>query len=303
MCSVQGEENHLASMALAVSYGSTHTKASFFDISWQDVLIPMVAEFLTLKDLFNLRCCSQTAKRFVEAAFELRKDINLAGNNSHNIELAFTVLGKCCRRVESLHLARCHWLTDEYLLPLLAENRRLRVVNLNECVNITPLALQPIIIECKELRILKLSKCQWLTTGAVDALTLHHSNLVEFDISYCTAIGERCLIIFFRKLNKLNVLSLANTPSVTDQVLIQIANYCRGLEHINLVGCAAISDYGIHALTTTCQQLQSLMVQRCPNVTERVLAPLRGRLFIDRPQLGYNIPALQGQINCLYLQV
>ncbi|XP_018790774.1 PREDICTED: F-box/LRR-repeat protein 15 isoform X1 [Bactrocera latifrons] len=301
MCSLEGEEKHLASMALAVSY--SNAKVSFFDISWQDVLIPMVAEFLTLKDLFNLRCCSKTAKRFVEAAFERRKDINLAGNNSHNVELAFAVLGKCCRRIENLHLARCHWLTDEYLLPLLAENRRLRVVNLNECVNITPLALQPIIIECKELRILKLSKCQWLTTGAVDALTLHHSNLVEFDISYCTAIGERCLIIFFRKLNKLNVLSLANTPSVTDQVLIQIASYCRSLEHINLVGCAAISDYGIHALTTTCQQLQSLMVHRCPNVTERVLAPLRGRLFIDRPQLGYNIPALEGHINCLYLQV
>ncbi|XP_036328830.1 F-box/LRR-repeat protein 15 isoform X2 [Rhagoletis pomonella] len=282
MCSLQAEENHLASMAVAPSAQETSSIVTLFDISWQDVLIPMVTEFLSLKDLFNLRCCSQTAKRFVEATFERRKDINLAGNNSRNIELAFTVLGKCCRRVENLYLARCHWLTDEYLLPILAENTRLRIVNLNECVNITPLALQPIIIECKELRILKLSKCQWLTTGAVDALTLHHSNLVEFDISHCTAIGERCLIIFFRKLNKLNVLSLANTPSVTDQVLIQIANYCRALEHINLVGCAAISDYGIHAIATHCTQLRSLLVQRCPRVTERSLAPLRKRAYVDR---------------------
>ncbi|CAD6999318.1 unnamed protein product [Ceratitis capitata] len=303
MCSLEPEKDHLDSEDSANPAEDTTVELSLFDLSWQDVLIPMLADFLSLKDLFNLRCCSRIAKRFVEAAFERRKDINLAGINSRNIELAFAVLGKHCHRIESLHLARCHWLTDEYLLPILAENTRLRVVNLNECVNITPLALQPIIIECKGLRILKLSKCQWLTTGAVDALTLHHSNLMEFDISYCTAIGERCLIIFFRKLNKLQVLSLANTPSVTDQVLIQIANYCRGLEHINLVGCAAISDYGIHILTTTCQKLQSLMVHRCPNVTERILAPLRGRLFIDRPQLGYNLQALPGQINCLYLQV
>ncbi|XP_067624369.1 F-box/LRR-repeat protein 15-like isoform X2 [Eurosta solidaginis] len=289
MCSLQTEENYLASMAFALPTDEIPpAQTTLFDISWQDVLIPLVAEFLSLKDLFNLRCCSQTAKRFVESAFELRKDINLAWNNSRNVELAFAVLGKCCRRVESLHLACCHWLTDDYLLPILAEKTRLRVVNLNGCVNITPLALQPIIFECKELRVLKLGKCQWLTTGAVDALTLRHSNLVEFDISHCTAIEERFLMIFFQKLNKINDLSLANTQSVTNQVLIQIANCCRGLEHINLVGCAAISDYGIYALIKGCKKLHSLMVQRCPYVTECVLAPLRGRIFIDRQQLEYH---------------
>ncbi|XP_037927999.1 F-box/LRR-repeat protein 15 [Teleopsis dalmanni] len=261
----------------------TDTELNLFDISWSDVLIPNVAECLSLKDLFNLRCCSHEAKRFAEAALEMRKEVDLAGNNSNNIERAFGVIAKCCRRLETIQLARCFWLKDELMLPILAKNTRLRVVNLNECVNITPLALQPIIIECKDLRVLKLSRCQWLTTGAVDALTLHQNNLEEFDISHCQTIGERCLIIFFRKLNKLTVLSLANTPSVTDQVLIQIANYCRSLMHINLVGCTAISDYGILAISTHCTRLQSLFIRRCPHVTERALAPLRKRMFIDRP--------------------
>lgn len=219
---------------------------TLFDISWDDVLIPQMSVYLSLKDLFNLRSCSRIALRFVEAALEIRQELQLSGNNSKNIEMAFKILARCCRRLEHLHLASCKWLTDELLLPLLENNKqRLSVVNLNECINITALSLQPIIVQCKELRVLKLSKCEWLTTGAVDALTLHQSKLVEFDISYCGAIGERCLIIFFRKLNKLTVLSLANTPSVTDQVLIQIGNYCRELEHINLIGCASISDYGV----------------------------------------------------------
>lgn len=219
---------------------------TLFDISWDDVLIPQMSIYLSLKDLFNLRSCSRTALRFVESALEIRHELQLSGDNSNNIELSFKILARCCRRLEHLHLASCKWLTDELLLPLLENNKqRLSVVNLNECINITALSLQPIIVQCKELRVLKLSKCQWLTTGAVDALTLHQSKLVEFDISHCGAIGERCLIIFFRKLNKLTVLSLANTPSVTDQVLIQIGNYCRELEHINLIGCASISDYGV----------------------------------------------------------
>lgn len=241
MTTLDSEEEHLVGMATTQNMDIL----SIFDLSWEDVIIPRILSYLSLKDLFNLRCCSQMSKRLVEAALETLIEINLSGNCSRNVELTFSVLGEHCRRLENLHLARCHWLTDDLLLPILAKNKRLKIVNLNECINITPLALQPIIIECKDLRVLKLSKCQWLTTGAVDALTLHQSNLEEFDISHCAAIGERCLIIFFRKLNKLTILSLANTPSVTDQVLIQIGNYCRALEHINLVGCVAISDYGI----------------------------------------------------------
>ncbi|XP_004524675.1 F-box/LRR-repeat protein 15 [Ceratitis capitata] len=282
MCSLETEETHLASMALARSTDITIGKVSLFDISWQDVLIPMFADFLSIKDLFNFRCCSQTAKRIVDAVFERRKNINLAGINSRNIELAFAVLGKRCKRIESLNLARCHWLADDLLLPVLAANKRLRVVNLNECGKNTPIALQPIINECKELRILKLSTCQWLPKKSKDVLSMYHSNLVEFDISYCFIIGERSLIKIFSKLNNLKILSLECTPSVTDEVLLQIANNCHGLEYINLVGCTAISDYGIHAIASNCNQLLSLFVRRCPRVTEHSLAPLRKRLYIDR---------------------
>ncbi|XP_073825264.1 F-box and leucine rich repeat protein jetlag isoform X2 [Musca autumnalis] len=288
MTTLPNEEQHLEEMATDI-VRVDNCPVTFFDLSWEDVIIPKILSKLTLKELFTLRCCSQTTKRLVECALEKLIEIDFAGNNSANIDLTFKVLGENCKRLENLQLARCNWMTDDLLLPILERNKHLKIVNLNECVNITPLALQPIIIECKDLRVLKLSKCQWLTTGAVDALTLHQSNLEEFDISHCTAIGERCLIIFFRKLNKLTVLSLANTLSVTDQVLIQIAKYCRALEHINLVGCAAISDFGIHALSNYCQRLQSLFIRHCPRVTERSLGPLRKRVFIDRPNhLDFN---------------
>ncbi|EDW77597.1 uncharacterized protein Dwil_GK24586 [Drosophila willistoni] len=289
MCTLQIEEEaHLLHICGSRSPSPRPRSGdlSLFDICWDDVLIPKVAKYLSLKDLFNLRCCSRVAQRFAEASLEIRAELHLSGNNSKNIEIAFKVLARCCHRLEVLHLACCKWLKDDLLLPLLKQNKqRLRAVNLNECVNITALSLQPIIVECKELRVLKLAKCQWLTTGAVDALTLHQSNLVEFDISHCGAIGERCLIIFFRKLNKLTILSLANTPSVTDQVLIQIGNYCKDLEHINLIGCAAISDYGVRALTVHCPRLRSLHILRCLRITELSLAALRQRqlFYIDRP--------------------
>lgn len=218
---------------------------NLFDISWEDVLFPKLAIHLSLKDSFNLRCCSKTSKKFVDESFRFLKIINFAGNNSTNINLAFAVLAQNCHKLERLYLARCEWLVDELMLSVLSRNKRLKVVNLNECVKLTPLSLQPIIINCKELQVLNLSKCDWLTTGTVDALTLHQNNIEEFDISHCSTIGERCLVIFFRKMNKLTILSLAFSQSVTNNVLIQVANFCKSLEHINLSGCSAITDQGI----------------------------------------------------------
>ncbi|KAI9583918.1 F-box/LRR-repeat protein 15 isoform X1 [Glossina fuscipes] len=312
MSNVEAEELHLMEMALPTDTGNENPTSelgsvvTIFDLCWEDILIPKVLSLLTLKELFTFRTCSRSAKRLAEAALERRKEVNLSGNNSNTIDLAFSVLNTCCKHLENLHLARCHWLKDELLLPILAENKRLlKVVNLNECPYISPMALQPIIVDCKNLRVLKLSKCQWLTAGAIDALTLHQNNLEEIDISHCPAIGERCLLIFFRKLNKLTILSLANT-AITDQVLVMISNCCRLLEHINLVGCTAISDYGIIALTTNCTKLKSLMVQRCDLITEHSLARLRGHVHIDRPRsssmlLPYIYPL--NPPNHLFLQV
>lgn len=82
MCTLHPEEEaHL--MAMASGGQPTRTASprplvtasiaaprSLFDVCWDDVLIPQVAVYLSLKDLFNLRCCSRTAQRFVEAALE-----------------------------------------------------------------------------------------------------------------------------------------------------------------------------------------------------------------------------------------
>lgn len=68
-------------------------------------------------------------------------------------------------------------------------------------------------------------------------------------------------------------------------------------------------------LTKNCTQLKSLMVQRCDLVTERALAPLRGKVHIDRPARSANVMGDGGgnmqlqlydygqNINRLFLQV
>ncbi|XP_050078265.1 F-box/LRR-repeat protein 15 [Anopheles maculipalpis] len=256
---------------------------SLFDIVWEDVLYVKLFPLLSLKDLFSLRCCSRLAKTFVDNGLRRLREINLSGNNSPQLELAFAVLAENCRNVRVINVARCNWLQDSVLCPLLKFNHKLTKINLSDCLNITPRSMQPIIIGCKQLTTLKLSHCHWLTIGAMEALTLHHTKIQELDISHCAALNERCITVFLLNCRMLQTLSLSNVPAVTDNLLLAIAKHSKFIKNLNLVGCYLITDRGVLAISICCKELESLMVRECPQVTEHSLALLRGRVFIDRP--------------------
>uniref|UniRef100_A0A182JBB3 F-box/LRR-repeat protein 15-like leucin rich repeat domain-containing protein n=1 Tax=Anopheles atroparvus TaxID=41427 RepID=A0A182JBB3_ANOAO len=236
---------------------------SLFDIVWEDVLYVKLFPLLSLKDLFSLRCCSQLAKSFVDNGFQRLREINLSGNNSPHLDLAFQVLSENCKN----------------------NNRRLTKINLSDCLNITPRSMQPVIVGCKQLTTLKLSHCHWLTIGAMEALTLHHTKIVELDVSYCAALNERCISVFLLNCRMLKTLSLSNVPAVSDNLLIAIAKHSKFIKNLNLVGCYMITDRGIGALALCCKELESLMVRECPQVTERSLTLMRGRVYMDRPRV------------------
>lgn len=216
-----------------------------FDLPWDDILIPYILSYLSLKDLFNLRTCSSCSKELVNAAFAKVKSIVWPRNNSKNIAQAFRILSKHCHSLREINLAKCSWLTNDLLTNMLQHNNRLTSINLNECTNITASSLQPAILKCKRLRSLKLSKCIWITIGAVEAFTLHQSNLEDVDISHCSTISERCLVIFFYKFRYLSTLSMAYTISVTDNVMASLGKHCKLLKHLNIMGCYQVSDRGI----------------------------------------------------------
>jgi F-box and leucine-rich repeat protein 15 len=221
-----------------------------FEICWDDILIPKIICNLSLKDLFNFRCCSKLSKQLIdEYALPAWKDVNLSGNNSTHISQAFAVLADNCRNTVQLNVAKCNWITDNLLIPFLQNNQKLMVVNLNgnDSCDLTPSSLQPIIIRKNKLKVLKLAKCNWLTIGAMQALAFHlaSQDLQELDISYCCSLNERCICILLHSFRKLRVLSLAYISNVTDNVMFIISKFTRNIQHLNLVGCHEVTDRGI----------------------------------------------------------
>lgn len=218
---------------------------SIFDLPWEDILVTQILPHLSLKELFNLRSCSRCSCELVDLRLAKLKKLKLSRQNSHNIKLAFDVLANECFSLLEVNLANCNWLTTELLIPLLVANKRLQIVNLNDCTNVTASALQPIIIECKELRSLKVARCIWVTIGAANDFAVHQSRIEDLDMSHCITVGERCLVIFFHKFPQLEVLSLAYTTSVTDNVLESISTCCKAIKRLNISGCYQVTDRGI----------------------------------------------------------
>jgi hypothetical protein len=132
------------------------------------------------------------------------------------------VLGSLCSQLEHLNFARCNWLTDDLLIPLLENNSKTLVeINLSGCDTITEKSIQPIIIESKKLKKLNLSKCYWLTVGSLEAFVFHHSHVEELDLSYLQLLTERCLNLMLQKFRCLRILCLANVTCVNDNVLFR----------------------------------------------------------------------------------
>lgn len=221
----------------------------------------------------------------------LLKDINIAGCDERLIE-PFKVLSNLCEKVESLNIARCLWMTDDILLPLIERNyHSISSLNVSGSENITEKSLQPIIIGSKKLKKLNLSKCFWLSIGIIEAFIFHHSHVEELDLSGCHMLTERCLILLLQKFKKLQTLCLASVQCVTDNVLFMISKYQSEIVHLNLFSCAAITDRGL--LSLNCNKLEILSVRGCPQVTDRSLNLLRAKgVHIDvarnRSNYAYN---------------
>lgn len=228
--------------------------------------------------ILQIRCVSTTFRDYIDDELTLLRKINVAGSAEDVIE-NFKVISRLCGKLEDINVARCAWMTDDLLMPLIEKNSKTLVaINLSGCDNVTEKSLQPIIIQSsKKLKRLNLSKCCWLTVGTLEAFVFHHSHVEELDLSGCHMLTERCLNILLQKFRNLRMLCIASVPCVTDNVLFMISKYQSEIAHLNLFNCSAITDRGIGALSLNCNKLEILSVRNCSLVTDRSLNLLRAK--------------------------
>lgn len=88
---------------------------NLFDILWEDILLPLVASRLELKDLYNLSLCSKQSEYFVNLALKSVRKVNLEISQSFMLKI---VANNCTNLTEFIYKGSI----NEHLINLLKRN-------------------------------------------------------------------------------------------------------------------------------------------------------------------------------------
>ncbi|KAF8088443.1 hypothetical protein N665_0541s0008 [Sinapis alba] len=144
---------------------------------------------------------------------------------------------------------------------------RLRLSWCNNNMNNLVLSLAPKFVKLQTL-ILRQDKPQ-LEDNAVEAIANHCHELQELDLSKSLKLTDRSLYALAHGCPNLTKLNLSGCTSFSDKAIAYLTRFCRNLKVLNLCGCVnAVSDYTLEAIGNNCNQMQSLNLGWCENISD-----------------------------------
>ena len=189
--------------------------------------------------------------------------------------------------VREMWLEGATWYNPATLTEIAQNCPNLTMLNLADCVQLTDDVLANIGQRCQGLAFLDVSGCDRVTGKGIGALLRQGGrHLLCLGLSSIgTGIGLDAAFSFLFHAPNLRVLDLSYNDEVDDAVLLHIAQYCVGLEALNLNGCSNVHDRGIASIGCSNAALRKLRMQLCSQVTPAGFACLgratRGLQVLD----------------------
>jgi len=271
------------------------TTANVFHLHWEDILIPKVLPYLSVKDLFILRATCTEGRDLVHAFLQNLRRLDL----SSSIYSRFTVQAfqtvTVSETIRHFNLRGCslRWLQDSVVIPALLTNSFTSYLDLSSCHGLTEGVIYALATsECvNQLRTLKLSGCGWAGQEAMTNLFAVTSALEEVDLTGCWACGDsRVTSALVLHNPRLRSLSLANIYGLRDDSVEMLARHAKFLESLDLRECYRLTNGSIFTLVEYSSALKSLKVRGCRDVSESSLRSIVAKgIDIDmRPPRDYS---------------
>lgn len=160
------------------------------------------------------------------------------------------------KNLQSLNLSECAWVAKETLKQILSICPNITSLILKSNTHLTYIAWGEL-AKFKYLKKLNLSQCTQIQDSDLSLLVKGLPNLTEVSVSNCKKIGEQGFLDMAKGLPKLVSLDLSRC-NISDTALTEIGSRCRFLTHINLSGCANLTEKGIHAFRKLALSLQAI---------------------------------------------
>ncbi|GAB4838037.1 hypothetical protein Ancab_027565 [Ancistrocladus abbreviatus] len=209
-------------------------------------------------------------------------------------EEQFTKSFKCCdtSNLMVLQLDQCGRCMADYTVAAAFAGKSLPVltaISLKGACRLTDDGLSALVSSAPALRSINLSQCSLLSAAGIDAVADSLPILRELYLDDCQTLDVMCILPALKKLEHLEVLSLAGIHSVCDKFMTEfissnghimkeliltncikltdsslkiIAETCSEIHVLDLVNLCKLTDFGIGYLANGCQAIQSLKLCR-----------------------------------------
>ncbi|MES2608009.1 MAG: hypothetical protein V4544_04710 [Pseudomonadota bacterium] len=171
-----------------------------------------------------------------------------------------------CKRLQEFHLFWCETFTEDAVISVIKSCPELRRISLSShsiATDKTFIAIS----ENPKLQILKATKCDQITNEGLMAIKKNCKELKEVKLSEYNnrftgdaIISKNTLISFIEACPKLELIDLYCMESCTDDTLNALILHCPWLKNVSINGCPQVTYKGVIALAENCSKLKSLRV-------------------------------------------
>ncbi|KAK8706930.1 hypothetical protein V6N13_058002 [Hibiscus sabdariffa] len=146
----------------------------------------------------------------------------------------------------------------------------LTTLSLTGAYRLSDAGLSVLVSSAPALRSVNLSQCSFLTHGAIEILASSLASvLLELFVDDCQSIDAMLMLPSLKRLEHLEVLSVAGLESVTDKFIKEFI-FARGdgIKELNLSGCGKLTDSSLKIIAEICSILRALDIGNVPKLTD-----------------------------------
>ncbi|XP_050216200.1 uncharacterized protein LOC126667272 [Mercurialis annua] len=180
-----------------------------------------------------------------------------------------------------LQLDQCGRCMPDYILPAtLARSSRslpdLITLSLSGACRLSDIGLSSLVASAVSLRSINLSRCSLLTFSSVGIIADSLGSVLrELYIDDCESIDVMLILPALKKLEHLEVLSVAGIQTVCDDFLRQFLVSCgHNIKELGLADCMQLTDSSLKVIAETCPRLCALDLVNLRKLTDSSLGYL-----------------------------
>ncbi|KAK3745545.1 hypothetical protein QZH41_012454 [Actinostola sp. cb2023] len=170
-------------------------------------------------------------------------------------------------------------ITDATLLEILWSSSGLKHLNIGACslVNRCDDVLSCLRENCRDLISLDLWRNISLTSEGISRLAEGCPLLEELEIGWCSSVvsSTECIQDFIKTHPRLKKLFMAALRSIDSKDVLAIAEYCKDMEQLDILGTSLVGPETIRRLMTKCSKLKFLDVSFCSQLKNGFVQEIR----------------------------